>query len=98
MYSEIKAKNTVTELYYDKLSSSGQIDQDQYERFKKDYRKHMEKGEKVAESMAKDPDHDLHFDWTPYLNPDLSKAYPTAVSRRIVNKFYESWLNDRKRY
>ena len=54
MYSEIKAKNTVTELYFDKLSSSGQIDQGQYEKFKKDYRRNMEKGEMVAESMAKD--------------------------------------------
>ena len=85
MYGEIKAKNTVTELYFDKLSSSGQIDQGQYEKFKKDYRRNMEKGEKVAESMATVPDHELHFDWTPYLNPDLSKAYPTAVSRDLLN-------------
>tara|TARA_A100001035_G_scaffold278952_1_gene279007 strand:+ start:991 stop:2739 length:1749 start_codon:yes stop_codon:yes gene_type:complete len=85
MYGEIKAKNTVTELYFDKLSSSGQIDQGQYEKFKKDYRRNMEKGEMVAESMATVPDHELHFDWTPYLNPDLSKAYPTAVSRDLLN-------------
>ena len=85
MYGEIKAKNTVTELYLDKLSSSGQIDQGQYEKFKKDYRRNMEKGEMVAESMATVPDHELHFDWTPYLNPDLSKAYPTAVSRDLLN-------------
>ena len=96
MYSEIKAKNTVTELYYDKLSSSGQIDQDQYERFKKDYRKHMEKGEMVAESMAKDPDHDLHFDWTPYLNPDLTKAYPTAVSKELLINSMEVGLKIEK--
>ena len=96
MYSEIKAKNTVTELYYDKLSSSGQIEQDQYDRFKKDYRKHMEKGEMVAESMAKDPDHDLHFDWTPYLNPDLTKAYPTAVSKELLINSMEVGLKIEK--
>ena len=96
MYSEIKAKNTVTELYYDKLSSSGQIEQDQYDRFKKDYRKHMEKGEMVAESMAKDPDHDLHFDWTPYLNPDLTKAYPTAVSKELLLNSMEVGLKIEK--
>ena len=92
MYNEIKAKNTVTELYYNKLSSSGQIEQVQYEKFKKDYRKHMEKGEMVAESMSKDPDHDLHFDWTPYLKPDLTKAYPTAVSKELLMNSMEVGL------
>ena len=52
----------------------------------------------VAESMATVPDHELHFDWTPYLNPDLSKAYLTAVSKRFIERCYESWLIDRKRY
>jgi 2-oxoglutarate dehydrogenase E1 component len=38
MYGEIKAKNTVTELYYDKLDKSKSIDPEQFDKFKKDYR------------------------------------------------------------
>ena len=41
----------------------------------------MEKGEMVAESLSSDPDKSIYFDWTPYLQPDLKKSYPTLVSR-----------------
>ena len=41
------------------------------------YLKHVkplvEKGEMVAESMASDPDHSLHFDWSAYIKPNLKK-------------------------
>ena len=56
----------------------------------------MEKGEMVAESMATDPDHELHFDWTPYLSPDLSKAYPTSVSNDLLNNSMEVGLKIEK--
>ena len=35
----------------------------------------------VAESLSSDPDKSIYFDWTPYLQPDLKKSYPTLVSR-----------------
>ena len=93
MYGEIKAKNTVTELYYDKLDKSKSIDLNQFEKYKKEYRANMEKGETVAESLSATPDTSLHFDWSPYLTPDLSKSYPTAVSNDLLQKSMEVGLN-----
>ena len=80
MYKEITSKNTVTELYLSDLLNSDSEINDKYEVFKSDYRKSMEKGEMVAESMASDPDNSLHFDWSPYIKPNLKKSYPTNVS------------------
>ena len=62
MYKEITSKNTVTELYLSDLLNSDSEINEKYEVFKSNYRKSMEKGEMVAESMASDPDHSLHFD------------------------------------
>ena len=80
MYKEITSKNTVTELYLSDLLNSDSEINEKYEVFKSNYRKSMEKGEMVAESMASDPDHSLHFDWSSYIKPDLKKSYPTNVS------------------
>ena len=80
MYKEITSKNTVTELYLSDLLNSDSEINEKYEVFKSDYRKSMEKGEMVAESMASDPDHSLHFDWSAYIKPNLKKSYPTNVS------------------
>ena len=80
MYKEITSKNTVTELYLSDLINSDSEINEKYEVFKSNYRKSMEKGEMVAESMASDPDHSLHFDWSAYIKPNLKKSYPTNVS------------------
>ena len=96
MYGVIKTKNTVTELYYDKLDKNKSIDPEQFDKFKKDYRANMEKGETVAESLSATPDTSLHFDWSPYLAPDLSKSYPTAASKELLHKSMEIGLNFEK--
>ena len=93
MYGEIKAKNTVTELYFDKLDKSKSIDLEQFDKFKKEYRANMEKGENVAESLSATPDTSLHFDWSPYLAPDFSKPYPTAASIDLLQKSMEVGLD-----
>ena len=80
MYKEITSKNTVTELYLSDLLNNDSEINEKYEVFKSNYRKSMEKGEMVAESMASDPDHSLHFDWSAYIKPNLKKSYPTNVS------------------
>ena len=80
MYKEITSKNTVTELYLSDLLNGDSEINEKYEVFKSNYRKSMEKGEMVAESMASDPDHSLHFDWSAYIKPNLKKSYPTNVS------------------
>jgi len=80
MYKEITSKNTVTELYLSDLLINDSEINEKYEVFKSNYRKSMEKGEMVAESMASDPDHSLHFDWSAYIKPNLKKSYPTNVS------------------
>ena len=52
MYKEITSKNTVTELYLSDLLNGDSEINEKYEVFKSNYRKSMEKGEMVAESMA----------------------------------------------
>ena len=49
----------------------------------------MEKGETVAKSLATDPDLSLQFDWESYLEPDLKKSYPTAVSNEALKESME---------
>ena len=93
MYGEIKTKNTVTDLYFNKLDKSKSIDPEQFDKFKKEYRANMEKGETVAESLSATPDTSLHFDWSPYLAPDLSKSYPTAVSNDLLQQSMKVGLN-----
>jgi len=92
MYSKIKSKKTVTELYSDKLISNNTIDIKQFENFKSNYRANMEKGELVALSMASDPDRSMYFDWTPYLKPDKKKTYPTAVNMAQLKKSFKYCL------
>ena len=79
MYKQIRSKETVTEIYSNKLIEKSSLDKSKYEKFKKDYRKNMEKGETVAKSLSTDPDLSLQFDWEPYLDPDLKKSYPTCL-------------------
>ena len=86
MYKEITSKNTVTELYLSDLLNGDSEINEKYEVFKSNYRKSMEKGEMVAESMASDPDHSLHFDWSAYIKPNLKKSYPTNVSLRHLKE------------
>ena len=86
MYSEINSKKTVIQLYSEKLIENKSISEDLFNDFKKDYRDHMEKGEMVAESMSFDPDKSIYFDWTPYLQPDLKKNYPTMISRERLQE------------
>ena len=86
MYKEITSKNTVTELYLSDLLNSDSEINEKYEVFKSNYRKSMEKGEMVAESMASDPDHSLHFDWSAYIKPNLKKSYPTNVSLQYLKE------------
>ena len=40
----------------------------------------------VAESMASDPDHSLHFDWSAYIKPNLKKSYPIMYHYNILRK------------
>lgn len=89
MYSKIKSKKTVTELYSDKLISNNTIDIKQFENFKSNYRANMEKGELVALSMASDPDRSMYFDWTPYLKTDKKK--PTL--QLLIWRSLKSHLN-----
>ena len=92
MYKEITSKDSVTDLYFKKLLSKGIVEEDKYKEFKKNYRSHMEKGETVAESLATDPDESIHFDWTPYLEPDMTKSYPTAVSNESLKETMKTVL------
>ena len=89
MYKEIKSKDTVTNIYSNKLIAKKSVDESKFEKFKKDYRNNMEKGETVAKSLATDPDLSLQFDWEPYLAPDLKKSYPTAVSTEVLKESME---------
>ena len=86
MYKQIKSKETVTDIYSKKLIENNSLDISKYEKFKKDYRKNMEKGETVAKSLSTDPDLSLQFDWEPYLDPDLKKSYPTAISNEDLKE------------
>ena len=86
MYRQIKSKETVTDIYSKKLIENNSLDVSKYEKFKKDYRKNMEKGETVAKSLSTDPDLSLQFDWEPYLDPDLKKSYPTAISNEDLKE------------
>ena len=86
MYRQIKSKETVTDIYSKKLMENNSLDISKYEKFKKDYRKNMEKGETVAKSLSTDPDLSLQFDWEPYLDPDLKKSYPTAISNEDLKE------------
>ncbi len=86
MYKEITSKNTVTELYLSDLLNNDSDINEKYDVFRSNYRKSMEKGEMVAESMASDPDHSLHFDWSPYIKPNLKKSYPTNVSLQLLKE------------
>ena len=86
MYRQIKSKETVTDIYSKKLIENNSLDIPKYEKFKKDYRKNMEKGETVAKSLSTDPDLSLQFDWEPYLDPDLKKSYPTAISNEDLKE------------
>ena len=92
MYKEITSKDSVTDLYFKKLLSNGIVEENKYKEFKKNYRSHMEKGETVAESLATDPDESIHFDWTPYLEPDMTKSYPTAVSNESLKETMKTVL------
>lgn len=93
MYKEITSKNTVTELYLSNLLKSDSEINEKYDAFRSNYRKSMEKGEMVAESMASDPDHSLHFDWSPYIKPNLKKSYPTNVSLQHLKESMTSGFN-----
>ena len=86
MYRQIKSKETVTDIYSKKLIENNSLDKSKYEKFKKDYRKNMEKGETVAKSLSTDPDLSIQFDWEPYLDPDLKKSYPTAISNEDLKE------------
>ena len=86
MYKQIKSKDTVTDIYSNKLIENNSLDESKFEKFKKDYRSNMEKGETVAKSLSTDPDLSLQFDWEPYLDPDLKKSYPTAVSNEDLKE------------
>ena len=86
MYRQIKSKETVTDIYSKKLIENNSLDISKYEKFKKDYRKNMEKGETVAKSLSTDPDLSIQFDWEPYLDPDLKKSYPTAISNEDLKE------------
>tara|TARA_X000000950_G_scaffold289259_1_gene411341 strand:- start:22433 stop:25219 length:2787 start_codon:yes stop_codon:yes gene_type:complete len=86
MYKEISSKDTVTDLYSQKLIKSGSVNSEAVNVFKSEYRKHMQRGEMVAESMATDPDHSIHFDWTPYLKPNLSLTYQTSVNSELLRE------------
>tara|TARA_Y100001935_G_C17310370_1_gene515543 strand:+ start:1988 stop:4780 length:2793 start_codon:yes stop_codon:yes gene_type:complete len=86
MYRQIKSKETVTDIYSKKLIENNSLDISKYEKFKKDYRKNMEKGETVAKSLSTDPDLSIQFNWEPYLDPDLKKSYPTAISNEDLKE------------
>ena len=86
MYKEISSKDTVTDLYSQKLIKSGSVNSETVNVFKSEYRKHMQRGEMVAESMATDPDHSIYFDWTPYLKPNLSLTYQTSVNSELLRE------------
>ncbi len=93
MYSEIHSKSTVIELYSKKLIESKAVSEKIFEQYKREYRDHMEKGETVAESLSSDPDKSIYFDWTPYLQPDLTKSYPTLVSKEDLAKAVKHCLS-----
>ena len=46
----------MTDIYSKKPIENNSLDISKYEKFKKDYRKNMEKGETVAKSLSTDPD------------------------------------------
>ena len=46
----------------------------------------------IRDRLATDPDESIHFDWTPYLEPDMTKSYPTAVSNESLKETMKTVL------
>ncbi|MCH9665614.1 MAG: 2-oxoglutarate dehydrogenase E1 component [Gammaproteobacteria bacterium] len=80
MYSEIRQRPTVTDIYAQKLIDADLLSENDYSKMKNEYREHLDNGDHVSSSLVINPNTELFVDWTPYLNQEWSDTCDTSIN------------------
>lgn len=86
MYAQIKKQKTTRELYAQQLISEGLITPEQSKEMEKEYRKLLENGEHVVQSLIHEPNPELFVDWKPYLGHEWSFDCETKVDGKLLKE------------
>ena len=86
MYRKIKELPSSCTLYGNRLIREAILTQEDFDRMKTEYRKHLEHGDHVSLSLVEKPNKGLFVDWTPYLGHKWKNHHPTGVDERTLNE------------
>ncbi|WP_409522791.1 2-oxoglutarate dehydrogenase E1 component [Nitrincola sp. MINF-07-Sa-05] len=86
MYKQIKVQKTTRELYAQKLINEGIITDEENRALEQNYRKALENGEHVANSLVLEPNSELFVDWRPYLGHQWSFDANTSVDIKLLQE------------
>jgi 2-oxoglutarate dehydrogenase E1 component len=86
MYAQIKKQKTTRELYANQLISEGVITAEESKLQEVEYRKLLENGEHVVQSLVQQPNSELFVDWQPYLGHQWSFECDTRVDLKLLQE------------
>ena len=84
MYQAIKSHPTVRQLYADKLTKEGVINNEEANQLVKENREQLDKGQSVAKNIVNGIPHTV--DWKPYFSEDWRENVKTALSKDKITK------------
>lgn len=86
MYKQIKTQKSTRELYSQQLIAEGVITAEQSKQMEQDYRKDLEDGKHVTQSLVMEPKQELFVDWDPYLGHEWSFDCDTTVDNKLLQE------------
>ena len=88
MYKKIKNHKSVRDQYQEKLIAEGVVSEDETQKFQKNYRISLEKGDLVTDNLAS-TNEDKWFDWTPYMKRTWNEETNTKFNQKKFNELGE---------
>ncbi|MGV6395435.1 2-oxoglutarate dehydrogenase E1 component [Pseudomonas caspiana] len=86
MYQQITKQRTTRELYAEKLTKAGVLDDARVQGKIDDYRNALDNGLHVVKSLVKEPNKELFVDWRPYLGHAWTARHDTRFDLKTLQE------------
>ncbi|WP_297837750.1 2-oxoglutarate dehydrogenase E1 component [Pseudomonas sp.] len=86
MYQQIAKQRTTRELYAERLTKAGIVDEARVQAKIDDYRNALDAGLHVVKSLVKEPNKELFVDWRPYLGHAWTARHDTRFDLKTLQE------------
>lgn len=86
MYRKIRSLASTREQYAQQLVKAGIMEEQSAKRMETDYRDALDRGDHVVKALVKEPNKELHVDWSPYIGHEWTAKCKTSVNLKTLQR------------